>query len=303
MSVFVRHYHSTLPVIRSVAMRIRETGRCNRNPFERFFTVRSFAGTTALFPLRRDFHANHRLPVLQCVKNQSHPLPLLMFTITRSYSSTHVRAMAIGRRRRQQVSGGFGGIDDESTKNTDTETTNEKSTVEIHPDVFLSLSAALFDSIHQAMLPLVPINEVMILTRGESSLALRDAQERQEHAERKQAKKETQFKKNQANDGDENKNDNDNDDEPKSVQAIGEFQQVVDGPYLKIELGPIHGQYTFIADTESRSIYFQSPISGNLIYHFDINRTNEWINIHDQHNLIGMFVRDIIRQIQGVPKL
>ena len=132
---------------------------------------------------------------------------------------------------------------------------------------------------------------------------MRDTQERQEQAERKQAKKETQFKKNQANDGDENKNDNDNDDEPKSVQAIGEFQQVVDGPYLKIELGPIHGQYTFIADTESRSIYFQSPISGNLIYHFDINRTNEWINIHDQHNLIGMFVRDIIRQIQGVPKL
>lgn len=303
MRNFIRHYQSTLPIIRSVSIRMHETGRCNRTQFERFLSMRSSAVTSALFPLRHDFHTSHQLPVLQCVKNQSHPSPLLMLTATRSYCSTRVRSMAIGRRRRQQVSGGFGGIDDESTTKTDTETTNEKSTVKIHPDLFISLSAALFDTVHQAMLPLVPINEVMILTRGESSLAMHDAQERQEQEERRQAKKETQFKKNQANDGDQNKNDNDNDDEPISVQSIGEFQQVVDGPYLKIELGPIHGQYTFIADTESRSIYFQSPISGNLIYFYDINRTNEWINVHDQHNLIGMFVRDIIRQIQGVPKL
>ena len=98
------------------------------------------------------------------------------------------------------------------------------------------------------------------------------------------------------------KNDDDDERESASVQSIGDHR-VIDGPYLKIELGPIHGQYTFVADLEFNTILFQSPISGQLIYFYDFQHTNEWINVHDQHNLLGMFVRDIIRQIQGVPKI
>ena len=184
--------------------------------------------------------------------------------------------------------------------------------VKIEPKVFLSHVTALFETVHQSMIPLIPINDGMILIRGESSRMMHEEQERKEQEERKRAKKEMKENKktetqtsgttNENRKQNNEKNDDDDERESASVQSIGDHR-VIDGPYLKIELGPIHGQYTFVADLEFNTILFQSPISGQLIYFYDFQHTNEWINVHDQHNLLGMFVRDIIRQIQGVPKI
>ena len=184
--------------------------------------------------------------------------------------------------------------------------------VKIEPKVFLSHVTALFETVHQSMIPLIPINDGMILTRGESSRMMHEEQERKEQEERKRTKKEMKENKktetqtsgttNENRKQNNEKNDDDDERESASVQSIGDHR-VIDGPYLKIELGPIHGQYTFVADLEFNTILFQSPISGQLIYFYDFQHTNEWINVHDQHNLLGMFVRDIIRQIQGVPKI
>lgn len=308
-------YKYVPPAIRCMTTKIHKSVDCNslRYPNHNLLNVAS-AAVSALAPIRNGNYTNKasfdsKQLQLLLLRSQKHPSPTSMRgTSFRSYSTTTPISLAIGRRRRQQISGGFGGVDDESTTKTDAVTTNSTSmNVKMDQKVFLSLVTSLFDTVHQAMVPLVPINEVMILTRGESSLAMREEQERREYEERKKAKKEMKDK-NKDTSGkigsmdNNNTNDNDDDPEPISVQSIG-GHRVIDGPYLKIELGPIHGQYSFIADVEFSTVLFQSPMSGQFVYFYDLNNTNEWINVHDQHNLLGMFVRDIIRQIQGVPKI
>ena len=176
--------------------------------------------------------------------------------INRFYTTTPVIALAIGRRRRQQNSGGLGGGDDESTTKTDSISSNNNKSVnvKIEPKVFLSHVAALFDTVHQAMIPLIPINDVMILTRGESSREMHEEQERRDQEERKRVRKEMKDKneKDVESSGagsDQRKQNGDDEREPVSVQSMSDLR-IIDGPYLKIELGPIHGQYTFVADVE-----------------------------------------------------
>jgi frataxin-like iron-binding protein CyaY len=121
-------------------------------------------------------------------------------------------------------------------------------------------NARLFlDKINAAMQPLIPINENMIVTRGE------------EHPELS---------------GDDEELD----------------ESIVYGPFLLIDLGPVHGQYTLTADTLQGVLLFQSPISGQR--HYRMHATSgEWCCVQDGHNLEGLLVRDLIRQIQGVPNL
>lgn len=73
------------------------------------------------------------------------------------------------------------------------------------------------------------------------------------------------------------------------------------GPFLLIDLGPVDGQYTLTVDVLQHVILFQSPISGQRIY--QLSKAGDWCNVEDGHNLEGILVRDLIRQIQGVPKL
>ena len=93
---------------------------------------------------------------------------------------------------------------------------------------------------------------------------------------------------------DEDSEDDDDDDDRTTITLQGE--------YLLIDLGPVHGQYTLQVDTVQHCIRFQSPLSGAIPYRWNAS-TQEWQSIHDGHNLTGMLVRDLIRQIQGVPKL
>jgi hypothetical protein len=313
----------TPPSVRFMSiMMMKKTVNCSRingniNPqsvFDHIMTGHD-AQTSVLSPLRHIHDACRPFSIeksqtMIAYRQQQQPslFPAVLSTAmnTRSYTTTPVVSLAIGRRRRQHVSGGLGGDDDESTTKTDAITTNNKSVnVKIEPKVFLSHVTALYDTVHKAMVPLIPINEVMILTRGESSREMHEEEERREQEEKKRARKEMKDKNETEGETSGKRKSNENDDderEPVSVQSLGDHR-IIDGPYLKIELGPIHGQYTFVADVEYNSILFQSPISGQLTYYYDIQNTHEWINVHDQHNLIGMFVRDIIRQIQGVPKI
>lgn len=71
---------------------------------------------------------------------------------------------------------------------------------------------------------------------------------------------------------------------------------------LQIDLAPIHGNYYFDVDIDNRCCYYQSPISGKYTYVLS-DTTHDFISEDDEHSLKGIFVRDIIRQCNGYPKL
>lgn len=97
-------------------------------------------------------------------------------------------------------------------------------------------------------------------------------------------------------------------------EAIQPLQQVNDplvltrgveesiGEFLMVDLGPVLGQYILQVDHDERMVILESPISGRILYVLS-QSTNEWCGYDDGHNLIGLFVRDWIRQCKGVPKL
>ena len=74
------------------------------------------------------------------------------------------------------------------------------------------------------------------------------------------------------------------------------------GEFLLIDLGPANGQYNVQIDNENAILVFSTPISGQLEYVLS-KKTGEWCGIDDGHNFKGLLVRDLIRQIKGVPKL
>jgi frataxin-like iron-binding protein CyaY len=73
------------------------------------------------------------------------------------------------------------------------------------------------------------------------------------------------------------------------------------GQSILLDLGPVNGQYTIQFDMDEQSLYYVSPISGKISYYLMDN--GEWCSRSDGHNFEGILVRDLIRQIQGVPDL
>jgi len=73
------------------------------------------------------------------------------------------------------------------------------------------------------------------------------------------------------------------------------------GEFILLDIGPVNGQYTIQVDLEQRVVLLQSPISGPKSYL--LAKDLEWKNTEDGHSLEGLLVRDLIRQIKGVPKL
>lgn len=71
--------------------------------------------------------------------------------------------------------------------------------------------------------------------------------------------------------------------------------------FISLDLGALHGQYIIKLDTKQQVLIFTSPISGRLTYNLETN--GDWSNVQDRHNFEGLLVRDLIRQIKGVPKL
>jgi hypothetical protein len=74
------------------------------------------------------------------------------------------------------------------------------------------------------------------------------------------------------------------------------------GDFLLIDVGPVHGQYTLQIDLEQRCLVFQTPISGQHTYRLSESK-GEWMDEIDGHAFEGLLVRDLIRQVNGVPKL
>jgi hypothetical protein len=74
------------------------------------------------------------------------------------------------------------------------------------------------------------------------------------------------------------------------------------GNFLLIDVGPVHGQYTLQIDLEQRCLVFQTPISGQHTYRLSESK-GEWMDEIDGHAFEGLLVRDLIRQVKGVPKL
>lgn len=68
-----------------------------------------------------------------------------------------------------------------------------------------------------------------------------------------------------------------------------------------LDLGPVIGQYSIQFDMDQHFLIFVSPISGQTAYNF--TKSGEWCSDEDGHNFEGMLVRDLIRQIKGVPNL
>ena len=78
--------------------------------------------------------------------------------------------------------------------------------------------------------------------------------------------------------------------------------EIGNGEYILLDVGPLFGQYTLQVDPEQALVDFQSPISGIMQYYCS-TEDGEWRSMEDGHILEGLLVRDLIRQIKGVPKL
>jgi hypothetical protein len=72
------------------------------------------------------------------------------------------------------------------------------------------------------------------------------------------------------------------------------------GDFILLDLGPVRGQYNIQVDLEQKVIMIQSPISGQLLYILSAT-TGDWCGDVDGHRMEGLLVRDLIRQINGVP--
>ena len=74
------------------------------------------------------------------------------------------------------------------------------------------------------------------------------------------------------------------------------------GEIFKLDLGPSVGHYLIEISEDECLMQYSSPISGRILY-FLSGSTNEWIAVDDGHSFEGIFVRDLIRQCQGLPNL
>lgn len=74
------------------------------------------------------------------------------------------------------------------------------------------------------------------------------------------------------------------------------------GETLRIDLGPKEGFYLVEISEDEHVFQYSSPVSGQILY-FLSSGSGEWVGMDDGHSFEGIFVRDLIRQCQGVPNL
>jgi frataxin-like iron-binding protein CyaY len=71
---------------------------------------------------------------------------------------------------------------------------------------------------------------------------------------------------------------------------------------LTLELAPDDGTYSLKVDDETMRVVFQSATSGQYSYVLSAS-TGEWVDEKDGHLFVGLLVRDLIRQCNGLPAL
>jgi Frataxin-like domain len=184
----------------------------------------------------------------------------LLVTGVLSYHGTEISSLPVRRRRTNTRDGSRPKptVREEDGANSEPRSHRKIRSV-TDPDTFLQAATALLDKLHMALRPLIPINDNMLVTRGDEQP----------------------------------EGDTDTDDEEES--------DIVYGPFLLIDLGPVDGQYALTVDALQHLILFRSPISGQRVYH--LTKAGDWCCVEDGHNLEGILVRDLIRQIKGVPNL
>jgi frataxin-like iron-binding protein CyaY len=194
---------------------------------------------------------------------------MISTTSHRNYHGTVVTSLAAVRRRKRT---GRGGPNSPEPREEELERSFNLEKIE-DIQVFHEQVEDILTKIDTALQPLLPINPDMQISRGFGNpydfLVSDDTA-----AEVDESKKSSEY-----------------DDQGSLVQ----------GKYIHIDLGPVEGSYSFIADEMEQQIVYQSPISGRRMYY--LAKTGEWVDMYDNHHLIGIFVRDLIKQIQGVPKL
>lgn len=194
----------------------------------------------------------------------------------------------------------------ESNENSDTNIETRPTNV-VSRQVFEEETVKLLNQIHAAMQPLQALNPDMVLRRGRTTAnsELRVPSRNMQPVHSMYQPLEEGNNKDpaeQATTTAKNKNDDKEKEYEEARRTIA-----LRGEYLLIDLGPVHGQYTLQTGGDDENDYrmilrLQSPLSGAMPYRFNVT-TRDWCCINDNHNLVGMLVRDLIRQIQGVPNL
>jgi hypothetical protein len=223
----------------------------------------------------RDFHNFHnfaRTGTLRARDDHHHFSSSLYQRIAttsqRNYHRTAVASLAAAVRRRKRT--GRGGPSSPEPRDEALDRSFNLEKIE-DIQVFHEKVEDVLSRIYTALQPLLPINPDMQVSRGYGNpydLLVSDGTEE--------------------------------DDSKKSLEPDDQVS-LVQGKYIHIDLGPVEGSYSLIADEIEQLIVFQSPISGRRMYY--LAKTGEWVDLYDNHHLIGIFVRDLIKQIQGVPKL
>ena len=67
-----------------------------------------------------------------------------------------------------------------------------------------------------------------------------------------------------------------------------------------LSCGKDQGMFSFKADHVQQVINASTPISGGLQYYFD---GEAWLNVHDDHDIRGIIVRDMLRLTSSAPSL
>ena len=69
---------------------------------------------------------------------------------------------------------------------------------------------------------------------------------------------------------------------------------------VALSCGKDQGIFSFRVDPVQQVINATTPVSGGLQYYFD---GEAWLNVHDDHDIRGIIVRDMLRITSSAPKL
>ena len=74
------------------------------------------------------------------------------------------------------------------------------------------------------------------------------------------------------------------------------------GSRLTLQLAPAVGTYEISVESAQQRLLLFSPVSG--VFKYEWNGSKEaWVSENDQHFLVELLVRELLKYCQGVPKL
>ena len=84
------------------------------------------------------------------------------------------------------------------------------------------------------------------------------------------------------------------------IALNSKFEVILSASELSIDTGE-KGSFIFKLDSNNETLQFQTPYSGIFDYKYNpVEKT--WLSIQDNHDIRGLFTRDLIRYYRGCPK-